>query len=139
SDGSTPNGLIQGKGGDLYGTTLDGGANGRGFGGCGTIFKMTTSGALTTLHNFDFDCFWPYAGLVRGTDGALYGTTAFGGGGGFAGDGYGTVFKILQDGSGFTTLYDFTGGADGVNPWAALIQDGALYGTNYGWAVDDQG
>jgi uncharacterized repeat protein (TIGR03803 family) len=55
----------------------------------------------------------------------LYGTTEWGGS-----PGYGTVFAVNTDGTGFTTLYSFTGGSDGANPYAGLILSGnTLYGT----------
>jgi uncharacterized repeat protein (TIGR03803 family) len=124
--------LIQGTDGNLYGTTVQGGAGG----GYGTIFKIGTTGStLTTLHTFFLsDGAYPYAGLIQGTDGNLYGTT-YGGGA----NGSGTVFKINTSGSTFTTLYSFGPypHSDGANPYAGLIQgaDGYLYGTTtYGGA-----
>jgi uncharacterized repeat protein (TIGR03803 family) len=68
----------------------------------------------------------PYAGLIQGPDGTLYGTTS--GGGTNIG---GTVFQLAPDGSGFTVLYSFTGETDGARPFAGLIRgpDGTLYGT----------
>ncbi len=128
SDGSYPaGGLIQDGAGDLYGTTSYGGAN-----TLGTVFKLSSSGILTTLHSFcapgclDGDS--PNGALVQGSDGTLYGTTMFGGA-----HGAGTVFKITPAGV-LTTLYSFcaeTGCPDGANPMAALIfgADGNLYGT----------
>ena len=64
----------------------------------GTIFKITPSGQLTTLYSFcaQINCpdgQNPSAGLVQGTDGNLYGTTAYGGGNGCSG-GCGTVFSL---------------------------------------------
>lgn len=124
TDGAYPApgaGLVQAAGGDFYGTTTGGGAVNR-----GTIFKITTSGALTTLHSFSGpDGAQPYAGLVQATDGNFYGTTYFGG----AKGNEGTVFKITPEGE-FTTLYSFDG-IIGAAPYAGLIQarDGALYGT----------
>jgi uncharacterized protein (TIGR03437 family) len=72
TDGARPYaGLIQGTDGNFYGTTEGGGTSGD-----GTIFKITPSGVLTILHNFNgTDGFRPYAGLIEGTDGNLYGTT----------------------------------------------------------------
>src|ERR1019366_8450548 len=53
-------GLVQATNGDLYGTAEAAGAN-----GYGTVFKITTSGTLTTLHSFDrTDGADPDAGLV---------------------------------------------------------------------------
>lgn len=81
---------------------------------------------LATLANFNGDNgAVPQAALLLGTDGNFYGTTAFGG----ANNG-GTVFKITAGGT-LTTLYGFSGGADGGQPSAGLMQasDGNLYGT----------
>ena len=66
------------------------------------------------------------AGLVQGSDGYFYGTTEYGGTNG----GNGTVFKISANGA-LTSLYSFTGGNDGANPVAGLVQgsDGYFYGT----------
>jgi len=137
ADGAYPlAALIQAADGNFYGTTFNGGSSGSCSSGCGTVFKITVSGTLTTLHSFDFtDGANPDAGLVQGTDGDLYGTTAYGGANsndcnpysGYVG--CGTVFKISRSGS-FTTLHSFDS-ADGANPYAGLVQatDGNLYGT----------
>src|SRR5580658_2036795 len=54
TDGSLPVGVVvQGTDGNFYGTTFEGGASNNCDGGCGTVFKITPSGALTTLHSFD--------------------------------------------------------------------------------------
>jgi uncharacterized repeat protein (TIGR03803 family) len=129
-DGANPYaGLVQGRDGALYGTTLYGGIN-----GYGMVFKLSTDGSVyTPLYSFAAT---PYgdgkncqAGLVQGTDGALYGTGSLGGTYGF-----GTVFKLSTNGTGYTTLHNFTGsyyGGDGGRPYTGLVQgrDGALYGT----------
>lgn len=122
--------LVQGTDGNLYGTA-------EGW-GVGIVFKMTTSGAITTIYTFCnnggtcLDGAVPYAGLVLGTDGVFYGTT-------FAGGpsssvclypaGCGTVFKVTRTGV-LTTLHSFSF-SDGANPIGTLIQgiDGNLYGT----------
>jgi uncharacterized repeat protein (TIGR03803 family) len=81
---------------------------------------------FTSLLSFDeADGYLPYAGLVQGTDGNLYGVTAAGGTGG-----YGTVFKISPAGV-LTTLHIFADDADGVYPTSGLVQgmDGDFYGT----------
>jgi uncharacterized repeat protein (TIGR03803 family) len=113
-------GLVQATNGDLYGTTYQGGA--KGGGGYGTIFKITPSGRLTTVHRFDSTDGGPLAGLIQATDGNLYGTTS----GIF---GLGTVFKITLGGK-LTTLHSFDG-TDGANPSSGLVQgtDGNFYGT----------
>ena len=125
SDGASPYaGLVQGSDGNFYGTTYGGGANGN-----GTVFRITPSGTLTTLWSFTggSDGAYPYAGLVQGSDGNFYGTTSAGGT-----NNAGTVFQINSAG-GLTTLYSFSGGADGESPWAGLIQgsDGSFYSTTY--------
>lgn len=133
--------LVQGLDGNLYGTTYYGGADGQ-----GTVFKMTPSGALTTLYSFCSqtgctDGENPQAGLVLGTDGNFYGTTNYGGvnGGGF----HGTIFKVAPTGE-LTTLYSFcsqTNCTDGSVPTAGLVQgtDGNFYGTTYDGGVDAKG
>jgi uncharacterized repeat protein (TIGR03803 family) len=131
-DGADPTGLVQGGDGNFYGTTYQDGANGEG----GTVFKMTSTGALTKLYSFCAqsgctDGAGPLAGLVQGTDGSLYGTTAGGGA-----SGYGAAFKIKPIG-GLTTLYSFCSQpscVDGYSPWAGLLQ--ATNGTFYGTTLD---
>jgi uncharacterized repeat protein (TIGR03803 family) len=130
TDGARPYaGLVQAANGDLYGTTYYGGANGNCRGFCGTVFKITLGGTLTTLHSFDnTDGAWPEGGLVQGTDGNLYGTTSYGANG-QCGVGCGTVFKITPSGT-LTTLHSFDV-TDGAYPLAGLVQatDGNFYGT----------
>jgi uncharacterized repeat protein (TIGR03803 family) len=128
-DGANPRaGMIQGADGLLYGTTANGGPVDR-----GTVFQIAPDGSgFTLLHSFTGTTAAanPYAGLIQGSDGTLYGTTANGGR-----VGHGTVFQMAPDGSGFTQLYSFTGGpTDGATPYAGLIQgpDGTLYGTTAG-------
>jgi uncharacterized repeat protein (TIGR03803 family) len=134
TDGSHPAaGLMQGTDGRFYGSTSQGGANNSCTGGCGTVFKITAGGKLTTLHSFDStDGAGPFAGLVQGTDGNFYGTTSNGGANCFP-FGCGTVFKITTGGA-LATLYSFctqTNCADGAGPSAGLVQatDGNFYGT----------
>jgi uncharacterized repeat protein (TIGR03803 family) len=115
---------VQGTDGNLYGTTYLGGANDQ-----GTLFKLSLSGKLTTLHSFNgTDGSSPLAGLVQAGNGSFYGTTYSGG---TKGDG--TIFKVTSSGT-FTTLHNFCSQskcADGQNPFAVLIlgTDGNLYGT----------
>jgi uncharacterized repeat protein (TIGR03803 family) len=145
ADGELPYaGLVQGSDGNFYGTTQAGGTDFGcdGFDGCGTIFKITSSGKLTTLYTFCkttpcADGTDPYAALVQGSDGDFYGTTEAGG----LGLGYGTVFKITSSGE-LTTLYRFcleSNCTDGGNPYAALVQgaNGNFFGTTWGGGAND--
>src|SRR2546425_333400 len=80
-DGSFPfGGLVEGSDGNFYGTTSQGGTNIYCTDGCGTVFRISPSGSLTTLYSFNSgDGKSPYAGLVQGSDGNFYGTTYEGG------------------------------------------------------------
>jgi uncharacterized repeat protein (TIGR03803 family) len=140
SNGASPNGLVEGSGGYFYGTTQYGGSNSEN----GTVFKISTNGALTRLYSFTngIDGANPLAGLVQTTDGDFYGTTPYGGS-----NGEGTVFKINTNGT-LTTLHAFgsvtnaSGVAlDGANPVGELVQgsDGYFYGTTEGGGVDGMG
>jgi len=145
TDGATPwAGLVLGTDGNFYGTTWSGGQDSElciFTGSCGTVFKITPSGMLTTLHTFCSqsgctDGGSPAAGVVQGPDGNMYGTTAFGGVAGSCGYGScGTVFQVTP-GSKLTIVHDFLG-ADGEQPYGQLIlaSDGSFYGTtNFGGA-----
>jgi uncharacterized repeat protein (TIGR03803 family) len=118
--------LIQAKDGNFYGTTAVGGS-GCGTGGCGTVFRMTPTGSLTTLLNFTgTNGNNPgYAALIQAKDGNFYGTTFTGGL-----NNLGTVFKMTSTGT-LTTLVNFGSQPDGNQPQASLIQtsDGKFYGT----------
>jgi len=126
-------GLIQGADGNFYGTTAEGGSlSGACAYGCGTIFKITPGGALTTLHSFDStDGSYPTSSLIQATDGNFYGTTGFGAdlSCDIGGVGCGTIFKMTASGT-LTTLHSFNG-ADGNDPSGGLFQatSGILYGT----------
>jgi uncharacterized repeat protein (TIGR03803 family) len=131
--------LVQGSDGYFYGTTSYGGTNG----GWGTVYKISTDGALTSLYSFGsvqdanglpLDGANPYAGLVQGSDGYFYGTTCGAGSFPYTYMGsWGTVFKISTDGV-LTALHSFAGGNDGGWPMAGLVQgsDGYFYGTTCG-------
>lgn len=90
ADGFGPSGaLIQATDGNFYGTTAYGGVADYCFGEhCGTIFRLTSTGALTTLYVFGLSGVAPMAGLTQGTDGSFYGTTSAGGAGN------GTIFNL---------------------------------------------
>jgi uncharacterized repeat protein (TIGR03803 family) len=132
-DGSQPYaGLVEGADGNFYGTTSSGGNYGDcNVGGCGTIFRITPTGTLTTLHAFDnTDGDNPYAGVVQGTDGNFYGATASGGSSNNCeSQTCGTIFKITPSGS-LTTLHSFDR-TDGAWLLGGLMQasDGNFYGT----------
>jgi uncharacterized repeat protein (TIGR03803 family) len=123
TDGSQPllGSLVQGIDGNLYGITDTGGSY-----GCGTVFKITTGGVLTTLFNFqgDDDGCNPDGGLALATNGDIYGSTTNAGS-----DGGGTLFKVTPSGA-LTTVLGFNY-ALGGNTNSALLQgtDGNFYGT----------
>jgi uncharacterized repeat protein (TIGR03803 family) len=141
-DGLRPNGLVQAADGNFYGTTVQGGNGNFCFGDCGTVFKVTPTGELTTLYSFCSqtncaDGSFPLAGLMQTPDGNLYGTTNAGGANSsctpIEGTGCGTVFRITPADK-LTTIYSFCvemNCADGSGPVAGLIQatNGMLYGT----------
>lgn len=133
---SSLGGLVQGSDGNFYGTTVNGGPPSFWCdGGCGTIFKMTPQGRITTLYDFCsqdicLDGDFPYGGLLQSSDGNLYGTTLGGGAYGV----YGTAFRLTPSGE-FTTLHSFCNAAgcpDGASPSAGIVQatDGNLYGAS---------
>lgn len=140
TDGGNPGGsLVQGTDGNLYGTTFDGGANINCFGtGCGTFFKVSPSGTLTSIYNFCAqpnctDGSLPSGAVVLGIDGNFYGITESGGA-----NGYGTAFKITPDGA-LTTLHDWCSPPDNADGCYGYFQepntlvqarDGNFYGTN---------
>jgi uncharacterized repeat protein (TIGR03803 family) len=137
ADGVAPfDALVQGANGEFYGTTSLGGIIGPTCGaGCGTIFKVTPGGALTTLYSFCSqpncaDGNQPVAGLVQAASGSFYGATPY-----IGPNGAGTIFKITPDGK-LTTLYSFcsaTACPDGEIP-TGLVQgtNGVFYGTTNG-------
>jgi uncharacterized repeat protein (TIGR03803 family) len=118
-DGAQPDAaLIQGRDGNFYGTTQNGGTSGT---GSGTIFRITPHGKLTTIYSFCApkcsDGGFPNASLIQASDGDFYGTTPS------------TIFKITPAGR-LTTLHTLTQN-DGSLIISPLIQasDGNFYGT----------
>jgi uncharacterized repeat protein (TIGR03803 family) len=133
SEGQFPRaGLLMDGAGNLYGTTFNGGGvRCHARVGCGTVFKLTPGGTLTTLYAFKggSDGNEPDSSLIVDGAGNLYGTTALGGGAGCGSAGCGTVFRLAPDGT-ETVLYAFTGTINGNWPYT-LVADAAgnLYGT----------
>lgn len=130
TDGAEPLApLIDGGNGYFYGTASVGGAN-----DVGTIFRVSPSGVITSLHSFQGDDgSTPKASLIKGPDGNFYGTTTHGGT-----DDLGTVFRFTPSGT-LTTLISFNG-TNGSYPSGGLTlgPDGNLYGTtNLGGANDN--
>ncbi|QAU25381.1 hypothetical protein EO087_04375 [Dyella sp. M7H15-1] len=122
-------GLIQGKDGNIYGTTRYGGVHDK-----GTVFKVTPDGTVTVLHSFGDsanDGANPQAGMVLGSDGNFYGTTRFGGD-----YNNGTMFMVALQPDGTvkeTVAYSFAYAFTGAYPRTGVIQgkDGNFYGTTY--------
>jgi uncharacterized repeat protein (TIGR03803 family) len=126
NDGGNPSGSLILSGSTLYGMTSEDGA-----GGSGTIFSIPTNGSsLTTLYSFTGgnDGGSPFGDLLLSGN-TLYGMTY---GGGTSGDG--VIFSFPVDGTATTTLYSFTGGNDGGNPYGSLILSGS---TLYGMTSED--
>ena len=122
ADGANPEGgVVLDPAGNLYGTTYYGGAW-----GWGAVFELDPAGNATVLYSFtgNTDGGFPYAGLVRDSSGALYGTTEYGGY-----YGAGVVFVAGQGGE--TPLYSFRDSIDGAYPVAGVTLDasGNVYGT----------
>jgi len=149
TDGDNPwAGVIQGGDGNFYGATFYGGAF-----NSGTVFQLTPSGTLTTLHSFCsvsdpdtghcLDGRNPYAAPIQGSDGNFYGTTGWGG----VNDD-GNVFKLTPSGE-LTSLYSFCSAVDprtyncldGQGPLAGVIEgiDGNFYGTTSSGGANPKG
>jgi uncharacterized repeat protein (TIGR03803 family) len=136
TDGATPYGaLVQGRNGNFYGTTFNGGVSATAI--AGTVFEITSGGELKTLHRFcsEPNCpngAGPQSGLLQGRNGNFYGTlSASGPNNNYAG----ALFEITPEGK-LTTLYQFCsqpGCADGRAPIAGLAEgrDGKLYGSTF--------
>ena len=122
TDGSTPYGsLLLGSDGKLYGLTYIGGA----YGG-GAAFRVAADGSETLLYSFGAgtDGANPHGSLIQGSDGNLYGVTAYGGT-----YGHGVLFALSTSGI-ESVLYSFGAGADAQDPYGSLLQanDGNFYG-----------
>src|ERR1700722_19182376 len=117
---NNPGAIAQGRDGNLYSTSTNGGTD-----NYGTVFKVTPAGEVSVLYSFNgVTGGLPYSGLTLGTDGNFYGSTYEGGP-----STYGTVFKITPEGK-LTLLHGFDA-SDGAFPWGAPVEgrDGAFYGT----------
>lgn len=128
------------RAGNVYGTTVVGGAH-----GAGTVYELTPGNGgwtETVLYSFagGIDGEEPYAGVILDQQGNLYGTTVFGGD---PNEIAGTVYKLSRSGSGWskTTLYDFPSFFDGGFPYGGLISDqaGNLYGTTSKYGFQNGG
>ena len=113
--------LILATDGNFYGTTGNGGL------GYGTVFRMSSTGAIKIIYNFDSTHgATPVGPVVQGKDGNLYGTTSYGGSAGG-----GVVFKLSMAGA-VTVLHDFDASSttDGFQPNGGLVAgtDGNFYG-----------
>jgi uncharacterized repeat protein (TIGR03803 family) len=135
ADGYQPyTGLIVDREGNLYGTTLWGGAT-----GWGTVFEISSTGEETVLYSFCSqancaDGAEPSSGLIKDAQGRLYGTTEDGGS-----NNWGTVFELsapIKSGAAWTekVLYRFSNPEDGIGPIGGVIGDreGNLYGITAG-------
>jgi uncharacterized repeat protein (TIGR03803 family) len=129
TDGAWPSALVL-SGDRVYGTTYSGG-----YSGSGTVFAVNTDGTgFTSLYSFSSltdpfrntnrDGVYPNTLVLSGN--TLYGTAAYGGS-----FGYGVIFALNTDGTGFTNLYDFNGWT-GAGPSALILSGSTLYGTTQG-------
>jgi uncharacterized repeat protein (TIGR03803 family) len=122
--------LTLGSDGEFYGAAGNGGVHAD-----GTLFRITTSGVFTKLHDFDDQN--PAgngtdgSGLTEGPDGRFYGVTQYGGSFSQSGVTLGTVFRLESNGT-ITTLHSFSG-SDGQWPRGDLVlaSDGNIYGTTW--------
>lgn len=132
SDGWVPFGRLALSGSTLYGTASGGGTS-----GSGAVFRINTDGTgFANIHSFGgspSDGANPEDGLTL-SGSVLYGTTQRGGS-----SGWGTVFKINVNGTGFAILRNFNGGAGGGNPNELLLSGSVLYGTAYAGGTGSEG
>lgn len=132
TDGQDPHAPpILGTNGKYYGTAPTSAAGS----GISTAYSVTSSGTFTFLHTFaSAEGQLVYGGLVQGSDGNLYGTSAAGGA-----NGLGTIFKMTTAGV-VTVLHSFAG-TDGNASYWPLIQasDGNYYGVTYLGGANNEG
>jgi len=130
-DPTSPVQVTQGTDGNLYGTSPGGGTK-----NYGSVYRISTSGKLSVIYNFDGSVGASVTGsLMLGTDGNFYGATSSAGK-----YGNGIIFKMTPKGK-LTVLHNFTGAADGGSPSAAPTeaQPGIFYGTTDAGGADDVG
>jgi uncharacterized repeat protein (TIGR03803 family) len=136
-DGSFPTGgLVIDAAGNLYGGTPSGGANGG-----GAVYKLTQTGgdwSESLIYSLPGSGVGPTNSLAWDAAGNLYGTTCTGGS-----HNSGSVFKLTPSGGDWipTTLYEFTGGNDGLCPYGSLVVDGSgnIFGTTDAGGANQQG
>ena len=146
TDGQQPHaGVVLDAQGNLYGTTYFGGyleCPADAPLGCGTVFKLDTTGQFTVLHAFGGrgDGFFPLGDLALDVQGNLYGTCFEG-----PADNGGMVFALYTSGT-YTVLHIFTRTKSGIAPggWdletgVTLGAQGNLYGTTHIGGGDFQG
>jgi uncharacterized repeat protein (TIGR03803 family) len=139
NDGANPyGGVVQDSQGNLYGTTQFGGKYNE-----GTVFKLNKSGHAIVLHSFvpSPEGWGAGTDLMLDSAGTLYGTTYWGGTGYCNGTGCGVVFKLDQNGKGYTVWHNFNDSPDGAFPYGVLAADGKgnVYGTTYRGGSDNYG
>jgi uncharacterized repeat protein (TIGR03803 family) len=125
-------GVVRDMAGNLYGTTVNGGAS-----SAGVVYELHANGLETVLHSFTAgsDGANPYSGLIGDASGNLYGTTYAGGA-----SNAGVVYKVDVANKRETILYSF-GGANGAKPMSGVTGDSAgnLYGTTVNGGAANQG
>lgn len=130
TNGAIPNSLVQGRDGNLYGTTQFGGAY-----EAGTVFQVTTDGMFTLLWNCDGTNGGEPTSVIQAANGNLYGAADLGGP-----YSNGTIFQLTTNGAvsilhAFSQRSSYDENADGSNPLGKLLEgrDGCIYGgTQYG-------
>lgn len=131
--------LLEGNDGNFYGTLTEGTPLQGRLAGGSAVFRMTPSGSVTVMAPMGGPT---YSTMIQGTDGNFYGTSANGTTGpdtqGFSGPG--AVWRMSPNGA-LTYLHVFTGGSDGMNPFAGLLQgpDGNFYGTTMNGGASGNG
>ena len=147
--GGRPDALVQGSDGNFYGAAQVS-AEGSSAPNGGTVFSLTPGGTVKVLHTFvpGTNNNYPNGNvpglMTQGPDGRIYGETLFGGNGGCNGYcGYGVLYRVNTDGSGFQVLHKYCSQrncADGEDG-GKLVEgtDGNLYGTTYGGGANSAG